>query len=286
MFLLSLNIDNVGYTSFMYNTVNKFCYLEVRLCIAIISSVIIVIADSRLNLFFPFRNYMDNSIYLFYYLYEKPRDIYDSLSNFFIGHKKLIAENRMLREKLFLKNSEMLLIDQYKQENCKLYALLNAPMYRSNRKLVAKIALINVDSCHQQAILNQGTDNDVFIGQPVITDVGVVGQVIAVNKNDSRILLISDRTHALPVKLKRNNVRTILMGRGYNSDLYAEYPGNIDVYIDDILVTSGLDGRFPEGYPVAVVSEIKISSEKDFTIIRARPIVELKNLQYSILIWE
>lgn len=269
----------------MCNIINKFYHLELRLCIAIISSIVIVVVDSQLNIFLPFRNYVGNSIYLFYYLCDQPKCVFNTVSKFFIGYKKLILENDKLRKELFLSKSEVLLIDQYKQENYKLYELLKFPMHRSHHKLIAKIFFLNMGSCYQQASINRGTCNNVFIGQPVIADVGVVGQVISVNKNNSRVLLISDCTHALAVKLKRNNARMILMGRGYNADLYAEYPGNIDVYIDDILVTSGLDGRFPEGYPVAKVSEIKINSEKDFIIIRARPIVDLQNLCYSILIW-
>lgn len=270
----------------MYGSVNKFSYLEVRLYIAIIASVIIMVADGKLNMFFSLKNYIGHSVYLFCRLCNQPITIYDSVSNFFIGYKNLIAENNRLHQELFIKKSELLLINHYKQENDKLYELLNSPICKSNRKLIAKVFFVNIDSYYQKAMINQGFYSNVYVGQPIISDSGVVGQVISVNKNNSQILLISDRTHALPVKLQRNNVCMILMGRGYNSDLYVEYPGNIDIYIDDILVTSGLDGQFPEGYPVATVSKIQINSDKDCTIIQARPIVKLKKLRYSILIWE
>lgn len=265
---------------------NKLFYLELRLCIAIVISIVMIVIDSKLNILFSFRNCINNSIYLFYCLCNKPISAFNKMSQIFMGYNRLVEENSVLRKELFLKNSEILLIDQYKQENHKLYKLLNAPIREFSNKLIAKVFFINTDSYNQKTIIDQGIHSNVYVGQPVFSDTGVVGQVVSVYQNSSRVLLISDPTHALPVKLKRNNVRMILMGRGFNSDLYAGFPGNIDVYIDDILVTSGLDGRFPEGYPVAIISEIHINSEKDFTVIRARPIVEFENLRYLVLIWE
>lgn len=285
--LSCISYDKFRYICIMYsNDINKFPCLELRLFIAIIVSIIIMIADTKFNVFFSFKSYVENSVYLVYYLHDKSLSILRYVSKTFIGYKKIILENDLLRKELFLKNSELLLIEQYKQENCKLHALLNSPLYNISCRLITKIISINIDPCNQQAIIDKGIDNDVYIGQPVITDSGVVGQVIAVNKISSRILLISDPSHAVPVKLQRNNIRMILMGRGCNAELYAESPGIIDIHINDMLVTSGLDGRFPEGYPVAIVSNIQINADKDCTIIRALPVVKLQCLRCAILIWE
>lgn len=266
---------------------NKISCLELRLCIVIIISIIIIVIDSKLHMLFAFRNYINNSIYLLYCLCNKPINVFSKISQVCIGYKRLVEENSVLRKELFLKNSELLLIDQYKQENYKLYKLLNAPIREFSHKLIAKIFFINIDLYNQKVIIDQGIHSGVYVGQPVFADTGVVGQIISVHQNSSRVLLISDRTHALPVKLKRNNMRMILTGCGSNTNLYARCPGKIDdVYINDILVTSGLDGRFPEGYPVAAISEIHINSEEDFAVIYARPIVDFENLRYAILIWE
>ncbi|URJ27902.1 rod shape-determining protein MreC [Candidatus Blochmannia vicinus (nom. nud.)] len=271
----------------MYRAIsNKFPYLELRLFLAIIMSIIIIIADGKLNMFLRFKNYIENFIYLFYFLCDKPRYIFDYASKILEESNKLILENHTLRQELFLKNSELLLIDQYKQENRKLRELLHSPLCYNKRKVITKILFVNTDPYDNQILISQGTNDDVYIGQPVITDTGIIGQVVSTNTFSSRVMLICNPAHALPVQIKRNNIRFILMGCGYNTDLRAEYPGNLDVCIGDTLVTSGLDGRFPEGYPVAIVSNITVKPEKDFTIIRAYPTVKLQCLRYAILIWK
>lgn len=270
----------------MNRAINKFPYLELRLFIAIIVSCTMIIADGKFNFIRPFKEYIEDSVYFFYCLCYKPIYIFEYVSKIFSGYTTLILENDALRKELFLKNSELLLLDHYKQENYKLHNLLNSTICKTRFTLVTKIFFIKTNHCNEQAIINQGINNGVYVGQPVISDVGVVGQIVSVTKTSSRILLISDHSHALSVKLKRNNSsRIILIGNGPHADLYAEYSGNIDIRIDDILVTSGLDDRFPEGYPVAIVSNIKNDLETDLTIIQATPIVKLQCLRYVVLVW-
>ncbi|URJ23635.1 rod shape-determining protein MreC [Blochmannia endosymbiont of Camponotus sp.] len=271
----------------MYSAVsNKFPYLELRLFLAIIMSVIIMIADGKLNMFLKLRSYIEHSVYSIYYLCDKSHNIYDYTSKVLEGYNKLILENNTLRQELFLKNSELLLIDQYKRENCKLHELLNSPLCYDKRKIITRILFVNADSYGNKVIINQGKNNNIYIGQPVITDSGIIGQVISTNALSSRVMLICDPEHALPVQIKRNSMRFILMGCGYGADLRAEYPGYLDVCVGDMLITSGLDGRFPEGYPVAIVSNIIVDSEQDSTIIQAHPTVGLQSLCYAVLIWE
>ncbi|ADV33696.1 rod shape-determining protein MreC [Candidatus Blochmanniella vafra str. BVAF] len=270
--------------------VKRIPYLELRLIIAVIVSIVMVFADNKFHMFSSFKNCIANYIYLFYYLCDKPNYIFNYVAKVLVTYKELIAENDALRKELFLKNSELLLMDQYKHENLKLYELLNSPVYQEKRKLITKIIFIHVEPNNQQAIINQGKNKNIYVGQPVFAASGVIGQVISVNDFNSRVLLISDFEHALSVQLNRNdanNVYLILMGRGFNLDLYAEYSGNsTDICINDILITSGLDGRFPAGCPVAKISHIEVNSEQDYTIVRAKPIVNLKYLRYAMLILE
>lgn len=269
----------------MYSAFNKFSYLELRLLIAIIVSIILIVSDGKFNMLFSLRSYIEDSIYLFYRVCHHPIYLFQCISEMLHGYKTLMLENDTLHKELFLKNSTLLLMDHYKQENDKLRGLLHLPICKIYSKLITQVFFINTNTYTEQVIINHGINNGVYIGQPVLADIGVVGQIISVNNISSRILLISDQSHALSVKLKRNNARMILVGRGHNLDLYAEYSGDIDIHINDILITSGLDGRFPEGYPVAIVSHVTNNIEKDFTIIQARPIVTLQCLHYVVLIW-
>jgi rod shape-determining protein MreC len=120
----------------------------------------------------------------------------------------------------------------------------------------------------------------------VISDKGVVGQVVAVAKVTSRVLLICDASHALPIQVLRNDIRVIAAGSGCADDLQLEHlPNNTDIRVGDVLVTSGLGGRFPEGYPVAVVSSVKVDNQRAYTVIQARPTAGLQRLRYLLLLW-
>ena len=135
-------------------------------------------------------------------------------------------------------------------------------------------------------VIDKGTNDGVYEGQPVISDKGVVGQVIAVSELTSRVLLICDTSHALPVQVLRNDIRVIASGAGCADDLLLEaLPANIDIRVGDVLVTSGLGGRFPEGYPVGVVSSVKVDNQRAYSVINVRPSAELQRLRYLLLLW-
>lgn len=137
-----------------------------------------------------------------------------------------------------------------------------------------------------QVVIDKGTHDGVYEGQPVISDKGVVGQIVGVSQFNSRVLLICDTTHALPVQVLRNDVRVIAVGTGCSDDLQLEpLPENTDIRPGDVLVTSGLGGRFPEGYPVGVVSSVKHDTQRAYTIINAKPTAELQRLRYLLLLW-
>ncbi|HAP3152922.1 TPA: rod shape-determining protein MreC, partial [Escherichia coli] len=105
-------------------------------------------------------------------------------------------------------------------------------------------------------------------------------------KLTSRVLLICDATHALPIQVLRNDIRVIAAGNGCTDDLQLEHlPANTDIRVGDVLVTSGLGGRFPEGYPVAVVSSVKLDTQRAYTVIQARPTAGLQRLRYLLLLW-
>lgn len=266
---------------------NKFYYLELRFLLILIISIMIIIFDGKLNMFFQVKKYASDSVDLLYYLYDGPCYIFSVVSKILKGYKKIILENHALHQELLIKKSELLLLDQYQQENYRLRELIQSPLCCKKRKIISRVIFINTDPWIHQIVVNKGTKNDVYVGQPVITDEGIVGQVIAVNKFSSRVLLIYDANHALPVQIKRNNTRMILIGRGYNDmSLYAECSIEINICIGDILVTSGLDGRFPEGYPVAIVSNILINKEQDFMTVYAIPTVKFQKLRNALLIWK
>ncbi|CVA02150.1 rod shape-determining protein MreC [Serratia marcescens] len=259
--------------------------LQLRLFLAVIAAIGLIVADSRLGTFVKIRNYMDTAVSPFYFLANGPRKVLDSVSETLATRQQLELENRALRQELLLKNSDILLLGQFKQENARLRELLGSPLRQDEHKMVTQVISTGSDPYSDQVVIDKGSDNGVYEGQPVISDKGVVGQVVAVAKVTSRVLLICDASHALPIQVLRNDIRVIAAGSGCADDLQLEHlPNNTDIRVGDVLVTSGLGGRFPEGYPVAVVSSVKVDNQRAYTVIQARPTAGLQRLRY-LLLW-
>ncbi|PHM71403.1 rod shape-determining protein MreC [Xenorhabdus kozodoii] len=260
--------------------------LQLRLFFAIIIAIILVVVDSRLGVFNKVRSYMDTAVSPFYFLANGPRQFLDGISKSFASRNHLELENRTLRNELRLQDSKLLLLGQLKQENSRLRELLGSPLRHDEHMMVSQVISGGMDPYRDQIVIDKGAKDGVYEGQPVISDRGVVGQVTSVSQLSSRILLICDPSHAIPVQVLRNDTRVIAGGAGCTDDLLLEpLPSDTDIRVGDVLVTSGLGGRFPEGYPVAVVSSVKIDNQRAHAVIRARPLAELRRLRYLLLLW-
>ncbi|KID03729.1 rod shape-determining protein MreC [Hafnia alvei] len=260
--------------------------LQLRLFLAVVVAIGLVIADSRFGTFLQIRSYLDTAVSPFYYLSNGPRQILDNVSSTLATREQLELENRALRQELLLKNSDTLLLGQFKQENARLRELLGSPLRQDEHKMVTQVISTLPDPYSDQVVIDKGSNSGVYFGQPIISDKGVVGQVVAVGKMSSRVLLICNASHALPIQVLRNDIRVLAAGNGCTDDLQLEHlPANTDIRVGDVLVTSGLGGRFPEGYPVAVVSSVKVDNQRAYTVIKARPTAGLQRLRYLLLLW-
>ncbi|WP_340617177.1 rod shape-determining protein MreC [Xenorhabdus entomophaga] len=260
--------------------------LQLRLFFAVIIAIILIVVDSRLGVFNKVRSYMDTAVSPFYFLANGPRQFLDSISESLTSRNQLELENRTLRNELRLQSSNLLLLGQLKHENARLRELLGSPLRSDEHMMVSQVISGGMDPYRDQVVIDKGAKDGVYEGQPVISDRGVVGQVISVSQLSSRILLICDPTHALPVQVLRNDIRVIAGGAGCTDNLQLEpLPSDTDIRVGDVLVTSGLGGRFPEGYPVAVVSSVKIDNQRAHAVIQARPLAELRRLRYLLLLW-
>ncbi|MCX8958588.1 rod shape-determining protein MreC [Erwinia psidii] len=260
--------------------------LQLRLFLAVIVAIGVIIADSRLGAFSQIRTYMDTAVSPFYFLANGPRQALDTLSETLASRQQLELENKALHRELMLKNSELLLLGQFRQENARLRELLGSPLRQDEQKMVTQVISTGTDPYTDQVVIDKGSINGVYEGQPVISDKGVVGQVVAVGKITSRVMLICDSSHALPIQVLRNDIRVIAAGNGCTEDLQLEHlPGNTDIRVGDVLVTSGLGGRFPEGYPVGVVSNVRLDTQRAYSVIQARPTAGLQRLRYLLLLW-
>ncbi|WP_348666605.1 rod shape-determining protein MreC [Arsenophonus symbiont of Ornithomya chloropus] len=258
--------------------------IKIRVIIALFFATVIFFCD-RSNTFNKFRSYLEIPLTPLYFLINFPREFLDNISDTFTKQKQLLFENHALKKEILLKKADNLLFEQIKEENAKLRTLLGSPLRQRENMMVTQVLSGLHTPYRDQIMIDKGLYDDVYEGQPVISDKGVVGQVISVSQFNSRVLLICDITHALPIQILRNDIRVIAAGAGCSDDLQLEpVPDNTDIRIGDVIVTSGLGGRFPEGYPVAIVSSVKYDFQRAYMIIRAKPSADLQRLRYLLLL--
>ncbi|CDG95748.1 rod shape-determining protein [Xenorhabdus bovienii str. puntauvense] len=284
--LIVYDTTQLNNAQFMKPIFSSGSSLQLRLFLAVIIAIILVVVDSRFGFFNKVRSYMDTAVSPFYFLANGPRQFLDGISESLATRKHLEMENNTLRNELRLQNSKLLLLGQLKHENSRLRELLGSPVRRDEHMMVSQVISGGMDPYRDQIVIDRGAKDGVYEGQAVINDRGVAGQVISVSHLSSRVLLICDPTHGLPVQVMRNDLRVIAAGAGCTEDLHLEpMASDTDIRVGDVLVTSGLGGRFPEGYPVAVVSSVKIDNQRAHVVIRARPLAELRRLRYLLLLW-
>lgn len=221
-----------------------------------------------------------------YYLASLPEDMLNWTVDEFRTRQVLQSENQMLKQMQLMQAEKLQRFTFLEQENKKLRALLDSPVRQQGKKMIAEVMSIDSHPFRDVVVLNRGAVDGVFEGQPVIDEFGVVGQVTSVATTSSRVILISDSTHAIPVRIERNGVRALIEGSGRINLLRANnVPHSIDVKEEDIMVTSGLGGVFPEGYPVAKVTNVEHDMSLPFSQIAAEPVAQLDRVSKVLLLW-
>lgn len=221
-----------------------------------------------------------------YWLADRPGRLLEWGETNLQSRGDLLENNqRLQRENLVLHGRTQQMVS-VQAENVRLRSLLNSAALLRDDVLVAELIGVSPDPVRHQLVLNKGTGDEVFVGQPLIDADGLLGQVIEVNRLNSRALLITDATHSVPVQVNRNGVRAIAEGTGALSSLEVQHlAATTDIQVGDLLVTSGLGGRFPVGYPVAVVSEVLRDPGKAFARVRASPSAALDRSRHVLLVF-
>ena len=188
------------------------------------------------------------------HLVSGPAGLLKRISNWSTQQSDLIAENKRLRDESLLLQGKQLRFEALEQENNRLRGLLDNTFKVGDQVLIAEPLLINIVPYENLLVVNKGERHGVKAGQAVVDGNGLVGQVLRVTSRTSDIVMITDPSHATPVQVNRTGLRSIAVGNGSTDRLDLPYlPGNADVEPGDLLVTSGLDGVFPAGYPVAQI---------------------------------
>ncbi len=199
---------------------------------------------------------------------------------------RALEENeRLNRENLVLQGRSQQMA-ALQAENVRLRGLLNSTTMLRDDVLVAELIGVSPDPVRHQLVLNKGRNDGVFVNQPLIDADGLMGQIVEVSDTTSRALLITDATHSIPVQVNRNGVRAIAEGTGSLGALEVRHvSATTDIELGDLLVTSGLGGRFPGGYPVAVVTGIERDPGGMFAHVVARPSAALDRSRHVLLVF-
>lgn len=200
--------------------------------------------------------------------------------------QELRAEKDRLQEENLIQSERLQRMVALEAENARLRALLDSTARVSGRVLIGEIMSIDMNPFRHRITINKGSTDGIFVGQALIDADGVIGQIVRDQVFSAEALLITDVEHATPVEIVRTRLRTIAVGTGDFEELSLPFlPRNADVQDGDILVTSGLGGTFPPGYPVGLITSKSVDSGAPFLQVTARPTAGLNRIREVLLIW-
>ena len=198
----------------------------------------------------------------------------------------LELENKTLREKQLILEARLGKFQALEAENRRIRELLSSADSLGERVLIAEIVNINQDPYRHQITLNKGTREGVYRGQALVDAHGILGQIVEVGPRTSQALLITDPDHGIPVEINRTGLQTIAIGRGDGRGLALPFlPSNADVRVGDLLMSSALGGRFPAGYPVGQVYDVKHNAGEHFMEAVAYPSAKINQGRQALLVW-
>jgi len=203
----------------------------------------------------------------------------------FAEQRKLLRRNAQLEQSQVTLKARLQRFDALEKENERLRQLLATSKRVPDKVLMAELIEVSLDPYNHRILLDRGLRDGARIDQPVLDPDGVIGQLTQVMPFNSVVTLITDTSHAIPVQISRNGVRAVAFGIGKIDTLEINYlTPNADIQVGDVLVTSGLGGRFPAGYPVARVTSIERDPGAAFLHIQAEPIAKLDRARHVLLL--
>jgi rod shape-determining protein MreC len=257
-----------------------------RFTLYAILSITLMFLDQRSGWLDRARYLMQGAAYPLQLAVNSPSAAWGWLEESFETRDALRAENLKLKEQQRALQVRMLRYEALARENATLRGLEEALPAVAQRWLVGEVVNVEVNSLRQRVLINRGTTNGVFRAQAVVDEHGLLGQTTRVGPWSAEVILITDPEHAVPVQVQRTGLRTIAVGAGNTGALALPYiPGNADVRRGDLLVTSGLGGVFPEGYPVARVAEVHRDAVQPLAQVRAEPLARIDSDREVMLLW-
>lgn len=256
-----------------------------RMLLATMMAMALLVIDQRSPWGSDVRYVLGHVVVPVHYVANLPSKSWQTVNALTVGRSDLKEENQRLIRQSLIMEQQVQRLAVLKAENARLRELLNSSSNLTANVLVAEIIGIAPDPNRQEVIINRGRADNVVAGQAVVDAKGIIGQVVDANAMHSRVLLITDISHAMSVQVNRNGVRAILAGTGQSGVLQLLYlPETADVEVGDLLVSTGLGQRYPRGYPVAKVVSIDYPAGASFAEIRALPAAQLDRASHLLVI--
>ena len=260
--------------------------LGVRFVLLAIVCVALMMLDQRQQHLQRVRQALSVVVYPVRVLVDLPFRTWQSASVNMMERSALIAENEQLKRERLEAEFRLQRLAALETENERLRQLLDSTERVGLKALVAEILSVDLNPYRQRFDLNRGAKDGVYVGQALLDAQGIVGQIVRVDAFTAEAVLITDADTAVPVSVNRNGLRTIAVGTGDSGRLRLPYLTNsADVKIGDLLVSSGLGGVFPAGYPVGRVVEVKLQPEQSFSEVIAEPASALDRDLEVLLVW-
>ena len=221
-----------------------------------------------------------------YFVAEAPYMLGNSLSKNLSSRENLLAQLEQQRQHLLTLSHTAQRYQTLKADNDRMRALLGSKEKLPGSVLIAEIVSVRSTPSAHHVIIDKGSEDGLQVGQAVLDAAGLFGQLVEVSGSTSRVLLLIDKDHAVPVQITRNGARSIAGGTGSRDSLVLEnVPVSMDILVGDLLETSGLGGRFPVGYPVAEVTSVALDETSVFAEVKVRPLAQTNQSRFLLVVF-
>lgn len=257
------------------------------LTMAIITSLVILFVDWRMpKVIEPVREVLRAAYDPIYSIAHYPTISTEWLQQQGKSYDQLVRENKAMQVELLQTQVRLQKLSQLSAENARLRGMLNTPMILDGRIEIAEVIGTDSDPLRHLLIINRGQKDGVYKGQVVLDHQGVMGQIVEVYANSSRMMLLSDKEHSLSVRVERTGMRGIVTGTGDLQRLEMKYvTTNADIEVGDKVYTSGLGVNFPAGYLVGTISKIQRHSTDEFAEIEVQSVANLAAAHHVALLF-
>lgn len=260
--------------------------LGIRALALVFLSILLMFLDNRDNHLDAVRGAISAAVYPMRVIVDAPARFWGWASESSESRDELQQENARLRAERLLTAARLQRLSSLEAENSRLRSLLDARQQVPDEVRVVEIMSVDANPFRHNVILDIGSNDGVYDGQAIVDAAGIIGQVMETGPLTAEAILISDPGHALLVEVNRNGLRTIAYGTGEFGRLdLPGLPNNADIEAGDLLVTSGLSGTFPPGYPVGIVDSVTRIPQDAFADVSATPSAALDQVREVMLIW-